>query len=33
MELSPPSRHFIPLRSQYFPQHPVLKHPPYKFLP
>jgi hypothetical protein len=27
MQLSPPSRHFIPLWSKYSPQHPVLKHP------
>jgi hypothetical protein len=27
MQLSPTSYHFIPLRSKYFPQHPVLKHP------
>jgi hypothetical protein len=33
MQLSPPSRHFIPLRSKYSPQHPVLKHPKSVFLP
>jgi hypothetical protein len=27
MYFSPPSCHFIPLRSKYSPQHPVLKHP------
>jgi hypothetical protein len=27
MQLSPPSRHSIPLWSKYSPQHPVLKHP------
>jgi hypothetical protein len=27
MQVSPASYHFIPLRSKYFPQHPVLKHP------
>jgi hypothetical protein len=26
MQLSPFSRHLIPLRSKYPPQHPVLKH-------
>jgi hypothetical protein len=25
MQFSPISRHFIPLRSKYSPQHPVLK--------
>jgi hypothetical protein len=31
---SPPaSHHFLPLRSKYFPQHPVLKHPQCTFLP
>jgi hypothetical protein len=33
MQLSPPSQHFIPLRSKYSPQHPVLKHPPSMVLP
>jgi hypothetical protein len=27
MQFSPTSCHFIPLRSKYCPQHPVLKHP------
>jgi hypothetical protein len=27
MQLSPPSRHSIPLWSKYSTQHPVLKHP------
>jgi hypothetical protein len=27
MQISPMSSHFIPLRSKYSPQHPVLKHP------
>jgi hypothetical protein len=27
VQLSPFSRYFLPLRSKYFPQHPVLKHP------
>jgi hypothetical protein len=27
MQFSPTSCHFIPLRSKYSPQHPVLKHP------
>jgi hypothetical protein len=27
VQLSPFSRYFIPLRSKYSPQHPVLKHP------
>jgi hypothetical protein len=27
MQFSPISRHFIPLRSKYSPQHPVFKHP------
>jgi hypothetical protein len=27
VQLPPFSRHFIPLRSIYSPQHPVLKHP------
>jgi hypothetical protein len=29
MQFSPTSCHFIPLRSKYSPQHPVLKHPQY----
>jgi hypothetical protein len=29
----PTSRHLIPLRSKYPPQHPVLKHPQSMFLP
>jgi hypothetical protein len=32
MQLSQPSRQFIPLRSKYPPQHPVLKHPQSMFL-
>jgi hypothetical protein len=32
MQFSPLSRHFIPLRSKYPPQHPVLKHPQSMFL-
>jgi hypothetical protein len=27
MQFSPPSYHFMPLRSKHSPQHPVLKHP------
>jgi hypothetical protein len=27
MQFSPFTRHLIPLRSKYLPQHPVLKHP------
>jgi hypothetical protein len=27
VQLSPFARYFIPLRSKYSPQHPVLKHP------
>jgi hypothetical protein len=27
MQFSPTFCHFISLRSKYFPQHPVLKHP------
>jgi hypothetical protein len=27
LQASPTSRHLIPLRSKYSPQHPVLKHP------
>jgi hypothetical protein len=33
MQLSPPFRHSIPLWSKYSPQHPVLKHPQFMFLP
>jgi hypothetical protein len=33
MQFSPTSHHFIPLRSKYCPQHPVLKHPQSMFLP
>jgi hypothetical protein len=29
MQFGPASLHFIPLRSKYSPQHPVLKHPQY----
>jgi hypothetical protein len=29
VQLSPFSRYFIPLRSKYFPQHHVIKHPVY----
>jgi hypothetical protein len=32
MQLSPPSRHSIPLWPKYSPQHPVLKHPQFMFL-
>jgi hypothetical protein len=31
-QFSPASYHFIPLRSKYSPQHPVLKHPHSVFL-
>jgi hypothetical protein len=27
MQSSPASHHFLPLRSKYSPQHPVLKYP------
>jgi hypothetical protein len=27
VQLSPFSRYFIPVRSKYSPQHPVVKHP------
>jgi len=30
---SPISRHFLPLRSKYSPQHPVLKHTQFVFFP
>jgi hypothetical protein len=33
MQFSTTSYPFIPLRSKYFPQHPVLKHPQSTFLP
>jgi hypothetical protein len=33
MQFSAFSRHLIPLRSKYPPQHPVLKHPQPMFLP
>jgi hypothetical protein len=33
MQFSPFTRHLIPLRSKYPPQHPVLKHPQSLFLP
>jgi hypothetical protein len=33
MQFSLTSYHFIPLRSKYSPQHPVLKHPQSMFLP
>jgi hypothetical protein len=33
MQFPPFSRHLIPLRSKYPPQHPVLKHPQSMFLP
>jgi hypothetical protein len=33
MQLSPPSRHSISLWSKYSPQHPVLKHLQFMFLP
>jgi hypothetical protein len=33
MQSSPVSRHFLPLRSIYSPQHPVLKHPQPMLLP
>jgi hypothetical protein len=32
MQFSRTSYHFIPLRSKYSPQHPVLKHPHCVFL-
>jgi hypothetical protein len=31
MQRSPPSRHFIPLRSEYSPKHTVLKQPIFSF--
>jgi hypothetical protein len=33
VQSSPSSRHFLPLRSRYSPQHPVLIHPQSMFLP
>jgi hypothetical protein len=33
MQLSPTTRHFIPLRSKYSPKHPVLKYPKSMFFP
>jgi hypothetical protein len=33
MQLSPTSYHFIPLRSKYYPQHPILKHLRFMFFP
>ena len=33
MQLSPFPCHLVPLRSKYFPQHPILKHPQPAFLP
>jgi hypothetical protein len=33
MKFSQPSRHLIPLRSKYSPQHHVLRHPRSMFLP
>jgi hypothetical protein len=33
MQFSPITRHLIPLRSKYPPQHPVLKQPQSMFLP
>jgi hypothetical protein len=33
MQFSPTSCHFIPLRSKYSTQHPVLKHLQFVFLP
>jgi hypothetical protein len=33
IQFSPTSYHFIPLRSKYFSQHPVLKYPQSMFLP
>jgi hypothetical protein len=33
MQSSPASRHFLPLRSRYSPQHPVLRHLQSMFLP
>jgi hypothetical protein len=33
MQSSPASRHFLPLRSKYSPQHPVITHPQSMFFP
>jgi hypothetical protein len=33
MHFSPLSCQFIPLRTEYSPEHPVLKHPQFMFLP
>jgi hypothetical protein len=33
MQSSPTSRHYLPLRSKYSPQHPVLRHPQSTLLP
>jgi hypothetical protein len=33
MKFSSVSYHFLPLRSKYSPQHPVLKHPQSMFFP
>jgi hypothetical protein len=33
MQLSPFTRHLIPILSKYPPQHPVLEHPQLIFLP
>jgi hypothetical protein len=33
MQSSPASRHFLPLRSKYSPQHPFLTHPQSMFIP
>jgi len=33
MQSSPVSHHFLPLKSKYSPQHPVLKHPQSIFFP
>jgi hypothetical protein len=33
MQFSPPSHQFTPPQSKYSPQHPVLEHPQFMFLP
>jgi len=33
MRSSPASRHFLPHRSKYSPQHPVFRHPQTMFFP
>jgi hypothetical protein len=33
VRLSPFSRYFIPVRTKYSPQHPVLEHPQSKLFP